>query len=390
MKLPPNSISPDFNGRSIVNLMASLGKPLGMNSNWEQSSLLPSESLGKRQVFLVIDGLGFNHLSRISENGFLSSHCKGKLTSVLPSATASAIPVFLTGESPGRHGFTGWFTWFRELSMTAAILPYASRAGFMSLEKTAKTPAQLSGVRPFAKRIDVPVWHVAPERIAFSCFSKDFSGAATVLPFRDARQMGKQILQAVSQFDPAGYVYAYWPDYDHMAHGYGVNSDEADQHLLTLEIMIEDLATKLRGSDVDLIICADHGFTDCPPEKQYIFSKHFPELADMTRMSLTGEPRLAFAYLKDGMVSDFLQAAEESLDNIATMVSSEQLCDSGHLGRNNLHPELRSRVGDVCLMMHDHTVMFDPLPGETAPEIIGHHGGLSAEEMFVPLIHCRC
>ena len=387
MKLPTDAVLPDYAGGGILNLMASIGQTLGAETEWPTASELNPDDLGRRQVLLIIDGLGFSHLHRVSPDGFLADHCRARLTSVVPSATASAVPVFMTGDPPSRHGFTGWFNWFRELSLTAAILPYAARAGFTLLKNTPLSPIDLSGSKPFADKVNVPVWHVAPERIASSRFNRDFAGCATILPYRDFRQLEKQVLRSVRQFKPDGFVYAYWPEYDHLAHQFGVNSVEADQHLLDLEQCIETLVERLKGQGVDLLICADHGFTDCPPENQFLFIEHFPELAALTRFSLTGEPRLGFAYLQHGATDDFLQAAEEQLQNIATAIPSEELLDQRIFGPGQYTNQVPDRIGDVCLFMHSHKVIFDALPGETPPRLLGHHGGLSAEEMYVPLIH---
>ena len=389
-KLPPGAVLPNYKGGSILNLLASVGLALQGETVWPEAELLPASRLGRRQVLLVVDGLGYLQLNSTVAGGFLEQHCLGALTSVVPSATAAAIPVYLTGEPPLRHGFSGWFSWFRELSMVIAILPFVSRAGFQSLADNVTSPKQLSQVAAFSEKLKVPSWHISPHTIAFSRFSKDFQGAAAILPYQDLRDMQKQIVQAVSQFDPGGYAYVYWPHYDHMAHQYGVYSPQAIQHLQMLDCELEGLARSLKGQDVDLIICSDHGFTDCPPQRQLTFVEQFPELAEMTIMPLTGEPRLAFAHLKNAKVDTFLKAAGEQLSGIATPVLSQELIDAGVFGTGRQHVQFKDRVGDVVLLMHENTVLFDPLPGESPPQLIGHHGGLSADEMLVPLIRIAC
>lgn len=388
--LPPNSVLPNYTGGGILNLMSSIAGAFETKSQWAKASLLRDRPLSRRVVLLVIDGLGIDHLKKGLPDGFLTKHCIGSLTSVSPSATAAAIPVYLTAEPPAIHGFPGWFTWFEELSTTAAILPFATRAGFASLAKSALTPLQLCGVQPLTSKLNAPSWIVSPKRIAHSVFSESFRGNASILAYDGIEHLIKNVHKACQQFDDSGYVYAYWADYDHSAHGYGVQSDETQAHLEMLDEKIEKLAKKLRGMDIDLLISADHGFTDCPDSKQLILGRDFPNLRRMLKMPLTGEPRLATAHVRNGSMRNFIDAANESLQGTATVVSTEAYLNAGMLGGRHYHEQLLNRMGDAVIIMHPNTVIFDPLPGEAKPRLIGHHGGLSAEEMIVPLIYCQC
>ena len=52
----------------------------------------------------------------------------------------------------------------------------------------------------------------------------------------------------------------------------------------------------------------------------------------------------------------------------------------------NIGAKLFDRVGDYVLVMKDNYVVEDSILGEKRPPHIGHHGGVSSGEMFVPLI----
>ena len=88
---------PDYHGGSLVNLMSSIATALGGSSPYPPLAALPPQAMAgaRHLVLLVVDGLGFDYLS--SRDGALRSHLRGRLTSVFPSTTASAIPTFLTG-----------------------------------------------------------------------------------------------------------------------------------------------------------------------------------------------------------------------------------------------------------------------------------------------------
>ena len=93
------------------------------------AQLPPDEIKDARNlVLLLIDGLGYNYLSGPGAGSLMASRLAGRMTSVFPSTTASAITTTFTGLAPAEHGLTGWFTWFAEAGTTAAALPFMPRA----------------------------------------------------------------------------------------------------------------------------------------------------------------------------------------------------------------------------------------------------------------------
>ena len=123
---------PDYHGGSIVNLMATLQMGLGgeRHAYAPLRQLSPDAVGAHRQVILwVIDGLGYAYLRAHPEAAHLNAALQGRMTSVYPPTTASAITTFLTGDAPQQHGLTGWFVYFRELGTILSVLPGRTRYG---------------------------------------------------------------------------------------------------------------------------------------------------------------------------------------------------------------------------------------------------------------------
>jgi hypothetical protein len=68
------------------------------------------------------------------------------------------------------------------------------------------------------------------------------------------------------------------------------------------------------------------------------------------------------------------------------MFRSEDLIANNYFGLFEPNPRLFERVGDYVLVMKENYVLRDSLLGESRPAHIGYHGGVSQEEMFVPLV----
>jgi hypothetical protein len=62
------------------------------------------------------------------------------------------------------------------------------------------------------------------------------------------------------------------------------------------------------------------------------------------------------------------------------------LLQENWFGPGVAHPKLASRIGDFALVMQENWTIKDWLPGERQHSMLGVHGGVSADEMQVPLV----
>lgn len=378
---------PDYQGGSIVNLMASLQTGLGGSAHaYPPLRLLdPQQVAGHRNVLLwVIDGMGLNHLRAHPQATCLNSHLAGAMTSVYPPTTASAITTFLTGNAPQQHGLTGWHMYFHELGSVLSVLPGRARYGGVGLAQAGIDVAALLGHVPFPDRIAVNAWSLAPASIARSDFNLAHLGRAHLLSYRDLPDM---LAQAAGVLAGPGrnYVYAYWPELDRIGHHEGIWSRAAVDHLARLDRAFDSLLEQIHGTDTLVVVCADHGQVD-NSEQERIDLRHHPALAETLALPLCGEPRSAYCYLRPGRVEQFDDYVEREFAGQARALAGARLIEAGWFGLGEPHPQLHRRVGDRVLLMQDRFLVKDWLAQENRYELIGVHGGLSDDELYVPLI----
>ena len=378
---------PDYRERGIVNLMGSLSLGMGgPGRGYPPLDLLPPERVAKARnlLLLVIDGLGFQFLQERSPDAWLARHLAGRLSSVAPPTTAAAVTCFLTGQAPAQHGFTGWFTWLRELGAVTTVLQFQTRHGGLDLSGVAPGPLALSGSGPLFDLIPRECHVLNPASIAFSPFSRAFAGQAQLHPYASLDEFLERIAGILA---PPGrrYLYAYWPFFDYLAHDQGVGSLAARRHFDLLDAALEDLRHRLTGSDTLMVISADHGFIDSPTDRHSHLAEH-PELARCLTLPLCGEPRCLFCYVRPGAAADFEAYVGSQLGERAELFHSRELVERGLFGLEPLDPRLGERVGDYTLVMRDNYLFKDRLPSEKPYHHIGVHGGFSAGEVYVPLI----
>ncbi len=385
-------ILPDYSGGSIVNLMASIEQAMGSDCRlYPPANCLPTSELQEcdHLVLLVVDGLGYDFLTTAGKGSHLHSHLQASLTSVCPSTTSAAVPTFLTGVAPQQHGFTGWFTWFREMGNILSVLPFQPRHGGCSLGQLGFTPGVLSDAEPIFHRIKARSNVVMPEYIADSEFNHAFHDGANICSYRGLDDFFDTIHGTVGGKKQREYVYAYWPDFDSIAHSCGVNSPELARHFAEFDQAFGRFVRRMHGSGARIIVTADHGFIDVPSSGVIQMQDH-PELAETLVMPLCGEQRFAYSYVHPDKTERFCQYVESELSDAVELYSSAEIIAQGWFGMGVPHAELESRVGHYAMVMKPGYKIRDRVLGERPKRHIGVHGGVTPEEMYVPLIIVDC
>jgi predicted AlkP superfamily pyrophosphatase or phosphodiesterase len=311
------------------------------------------------------------------------------MTSVFPATTATAITTFLTGLAPQQHGLTGWHTWFRELGSVLSVLRTHPRYGGSTLSESGIDVARLFGHVPVFDRMATPSYVVVPKHIAHSDFNRTHRGRAHARIYQGLEQMFALTAKAVREAREPSYLYAYWPELDRIAHEYGIASDEANTHLGEIDNAFEHFLSEMAGTETLVIATADHGLIDSGEAFEIDLDDH-PTLSDTLALPLCGERRAAYCYVRPDRRDAFEDYVRQELAGYVTLWPSHDLIDQGYFGLGAPHPRLRDRVGDYTLVAKDNYVVKDWLFAERHYAQIGVHGGLSEQELYVPLILASC
>ena len=380
---------PNYRDGSILNLMQSilggLDAPGAGGVHGHLADLEPGEVADARHVvLLVIDGLGRTQLE-VGPAPALRASLRGTMTSVFPSTTASAVTTFLTGLAPAEHAVTGWFMWLREIDSIVAPLPFTTRAGNAGLTARGVEPAGVFVGPTVFERVRADCHAVLPAELVDSAYTRAHTRGATPRGIERLEGLVDAIVDVVRNAPRRTYVSAYWPVLDTLSHEFGASGVRTRRHLAEIDLHFARLRTALAGSGTLLLVTADHGFVDIRPESR-LDANSVPGLAPMLARPLCGEPRIAYCYVRDDCRADFAERAVDGLDGAACVVDSASMIEDGWFGPGEPHPRLHERVGDFALVMQDDYAIRDRIPGEKPFRHVGVHGGVSREEMRVPLV----
>ena len=334
---------------SIVNLMGSLiegleGQPLTASP---LEALLPKEIRDYRQVLLmVVDGLGMTPLMALSPDGILARSVRSRMTSVFPSTTATAVTSLMTGLYPVEHGLTGWHMYFRELGTVLAVLPGKPRYGGVPWDSSGVDLKKLLGLSPIFNRVKTPSSLVTPRIIADSPFNLAMRGPGRVAPYAGLEDFFTCLERGINGTKERHYHYAYWSDFDHIAHALGSLSVDAQRHLEAFEARFERFIAQIEGSSTLVVVTADHGFIDHDPSSVTSLWD-YPEIEACLSLPLSGEARAAYAYVKGGREREFERYVTDLLGDRITLHRSADLMAAGWFGSGLQNPSLAIESGTM-------------------------------------------
>lgn len=375
---------PDYNGGSIVNLMSSIKSIF--ESDYEYPLLRDfdiTSCKGKNIVFIVIDGLGYDFLMEYGNNGFLKSNTCQKITSVFPSTTASAFTSLSTGVAPQQHGLTGWFIFLKETGILTSILPFVSRAGGVSLSKIPFN--DICTQESFFQRLKVSSFYILNENYVNSQCSQALGKGARRVAFSNIKSFIGSIKNILECNDERKFIFAYWDKLDEILHREGSKSKMAKEHFNMLDKELGTLAGLLDDDKTAMIVTSDHGIIETSQKRTVNLADH-PSLSDNLTLPLSGEPRVSYCYVRPDKTLDFENYISNILHECCDLYKSPDLIGRGFFGLFQPNEKLYQRVGDYTLVMKENYIIKDILIGETFKEFKGVHGGVSQEEMYVPLV----
>ncbi|MBN9430487.1 MAG: alkaline phosphatase family protein [Burkholderiales bacterium] len=393
---PPHAIAA---AASIVNLAAALalrcGAPAGAAA-LADPRIRDAIAAARSIVLVVLDGFGERQLHDHAAGGALADCRLATLSSVFPSSTAPAMTSFASALLPAVHGNPGWFVWSQAQQCIVRSLPLDVRGDpAMPVEAGSlwSWPAW-----PTASKLPCFAW--LPAEIAESRYSRFAYDGATRIGYRRLDDIGGALAE-VLQASPAGaFAQIYLPQFDAVSHEFGCRSPQAARVASDFDRWFERLAHRLREFDVLLLATADHGFIDVEPDDQYQLAD-YPALAACLSRPLTGEPRVPFCQVRAGREDEFTESVAQAFDGAFDVYASEALLAAGWFGLPpaeldpGAHREagaaltrqgLHERLGTHLLVPRAPVVLLDQVDGERAPAFIGMHGGISDDEMRVPLM----
>lgn len=345
-----------------------------------QSVLRERSTLGfqprKRVLVVFIDGLGYQNLLAAKGHApFLASLAeKGQiLHAAFPSTTSVNITSFATGLTPGEHGIIGHVVKDRYFQHSMNLLNGWSEETDPRLWQPNQT------ISEFALASGVVTNVVSSEEYR----STGFTGATMrSAQFRAADDLAArfELARKILEENETSVNYLYVQELDQLGHIKGWESTEWRNLLEQLNSLVEKLVRDL-PKDVGVVVTSDHGMLDTSDAKRV----ELDSVLDGLEVEFVGgDTRSMYLYFKDEQEAELALIQLERFSQF-TAHSVAQLVEAGIYGE--IGPQARERLPHAVLLAKGSNTLYHS--GFSKPRsyrMVAHHGGLSAQELQIPLI----
>ncbi len=407
----PGSLKPDYGGYCLSNVPSTVLSLLGVNPG---RTTLPKDALGATEtagvenvVLMLFDGLGYRELLRQTERGFFGTlAAKGNvrpITTVFPSTTAAALTTVSTGLTPQEHGLPEWFVYMDELDEVVVTLPFArvGEQGRDTLVGVIEPRFLFDGTTIFErlKKERVRSLSLTSRALAYTAYSKESRKGSKVHPCASASDLAVSLRRRLDRARGRNLFYVYWSYIDTIEHIYGPNTPESEvEASLISHALQEGFVSKLgrEAAKKTLVIAtADHGQVNVEP-KDTVYMNRYRKLPSFLARGPSGRvippwgsARDAYLRVREDKLDEAKKYLEGKLEGIASVMKTEDAIHEGFFGVNKPSRKFRRRVGNLMVLPHGkNTVWYRYREGDSL-SLKGHHGGLSKDEMTIPLAVAR-
>lgn len=359
----------------------------------------------KKVVFIFVDAFGWKFfekyknkypaLRRFVENGTVS-----KITSQFPSTTAAHITTINTGLSVGESGVYEWF--YYEPKLDAVIAPllfsYATDKTRGTLVEANIDPAKLFPSKTLYEKLikyGIKSSTFLSNEFANSEYNSVVSKGSNIYPFSTVAEGLTNLSEMVVKEKSKSYFFFYYGKIDSMGHNYGTDSrffeSEIDLFFTALENTLFNHIEE-RVKDTMILLSADHGQTNVNPKTTFYLNKEIKNIEKYLKATKEGHTiipagscRDMFLHVKENSIQELKQILSAKLKGKAEIYEVEFLAHQGFFG-NNLSKEFKSRVGNLVILPYEGEAVWWYEPGIFEQKHIGHHGGLTREEVEIPFL----
>lgn len=407
--MAPDLVTPRYGGRCFSDIPASIhawltgrGQPI-LNSSLSLHLSQRYETI----VLFLLDSLGWQMLQRFGARHPLMRrlHKHGivtQLTAQFPSTTAAHTTTIHTGLTPGASGVHEWYYYEPELDAIIAplLFSFSGTKERDTLKPAGVDPRRLYPTHTIYQNLraaGVTSYAFQVRDILPSTFSDVVLDGTQPVPYTTLPEGLVNLRLLLERQTSPAYYFFYFDRIDAICHQYGPNSAqvaaEIDACLTALDVWFKRLPRTRH--DTLVILTADHGQIDVDPLTTVYLNvgDRFAGLERYLRRNRRGEllvpagsPRDLFLYIEDGQAVEAQHFLAERLRGTADVLFVHDLAAQGYFGLAPPSSRFWARVGDLVIL---------PFAGQTVwwyekdrfeQKFYGHHGGLSPQEMEIPLL----
>jgi hypothetical protein len=354
-------------------------------------------------VLFLVDGFGWRFFERFQDMPFLRRLAAGgrveKLTAQFPSTTAAHVTTIHTGQPVGQSGVYEWFYYEPLLERVIAPLLFSfagdkerdTLKGLVDADRLYPNQTLYQDLGKLG--VDSHVFGVRD--YTPSTYSDVVMKGAGLHSFKTLAEALVNLGLLLEQASRPTYIHFYFDKIDGLCHEYGPSALQTEAEIEAFLLIMEHffVRTFARKKKTLFLLTADHGASEVDPKTTIFLNKdeRFTGINRFLKRNRAGQllvpcgsARDLFLHIEDSLVDEAQEFLSKRLEGKAEVVETEWLIQNGYFGAQ-VSPSFRARVGNLVLLPHRYQSVWWYEKDRFEQEYYGHHGGLTPQEMEIPL-----
>ena len=309
--------------------------------------------------FILADGLGYENLN--TTDSYLNKNLTNSINTTFPSSTNVALTSIAFMNNPIKHGLIGYYMYDKsQYGLINALNWNENNKNLLLSDHFQKQ----NSIWQIFKEQKIYASNFQPKNLVGSPLSNFLYNLSSTIPYDDEQSLIDLLSESTILENRFNFIY--YPQIDITAHVFGVNSKEWQLEIDKFEKLVDKIAN-ISNKKTKTIISADHGLMNINQE-----CRHHLNYGD--DIQIYGDQRSVYI---NGSKASVLETFSE-----VPGVLLEQHELYYILGRPT-NEFLHSIYPDYCFLVEDKNIIY---PKHLSAQLKGYHGGLSKEELQIPII----
>ena len=252
---------------------------------------------------------------------------------------------------------------------------------------------------PELKKMGVDAFNFGLRDYTPSTYSDVVMAGSEVRSFKTLSEAFVNVGMLLTENKNPVYIQLYFDRIDALAHEYGPSAPQTEAEIETFLLIMENYFERMFHGKKKILfmMTADHGMGEVDP-KTTIFLNTHPNFSGFERfvkknrrghlLVPAGSPRDMFLYIKDDMLDEAQIFLAKRFAGKADVVRTETLIADGYFG-DEISSHFRQRAANLIILPYQHESVWWYEKGKYEQRYYGHHGGLTPQEMEIPLYSCE-
>ena len=309
--------------------------------------------------FILADGLGYKNLS--TTDSYLNKNITKSINTTFPSSTNVALSSIAFMKNPIEHGLIGYYMYDKShYGLINALNWNENNKNLLLSDHFQKQ----NSIWQIFKEQKIHASNFQPKNLVGTPLSNFLYNLSSTIPYDDEQNLIDLLSESTILENKFNFIY--YPLIDITAHVFGVSSEEWQLEIDKFEKLVNKISN-ISNKKTKTIISADHGLMNINKE-----CRHYLNYGD--DIQIYGDQRTVYI---NGSKASVLETFSEVP---GVLLEQHELY---YLLGEPTNEFLQSIYPDFCFLVEDKNIIY---PKHLSAQLKGYHGGLSKEELQIPII----